>query len=69
MIFVAHDIMYLVHVDEIDLAESLKSWLTSKAKLALIKQKDLDVVETPWDELPWQTLICAFADLLHEAVM
>ena len=61
--------MYLIHVHKVNLAESFLARLTSQTKAALIHKDNLQIIETPWNELPWQALILTPTYLAHETVM
>ena len=69
VIFVAHYVMHLVHLHQVNLAQCLLARFAPQAQTTLVAENDLQVVEAPRDELPWQALVFALTDLSQKAVM
>lgn len=69
VVLVPHDVVDLLHLDEVDLAEGFLARLTPQAQARLVAENDLKVVQAPRHELPRQALVLAPADLAHEAVV
>ena len=69
IVLISHYVMYLIHVYQVNLAESFLARLPSQTQAALIHKDYLQIVETPWDELPRQALILTSTNLTHETIM
>ena len=69
MIFIAYNVMNLLHLDQINLAQGLLARFSPQTQTILIAENDLDVEEAPGDKLPGQTLVRTLANLFQETVV